>query len=63
MTSLHLLVLALRDRCNIPLERILGHGDVKETRCPGRLFQMEPFLMDLRTAYLKQRLLAPSPSE
>jgi len=63
MTSLHLLVLALRDRCNIPLERILGHGEVKETQCPGRLFQMELFLMDLRTAYLKHRVLAPGPSE
>jgi hypothetical protein len=63
MTSLQMLVLTLRDRCNIPLERILGHCDVKNTRCPGRLFPMEAFLMDLRTAYVKYRLMAPGPSD
>jgi N-acetyl-anhydromuramyl-L-alanine amidase AmpD len=63
MTSLQLLVLALRDRCNIPLERVIGHGELKETHCPGRFFPMETFLMDLRTGYVKHRLLAPPPND
>jgi hypothetical protein len=57
MTSLQMLVMALRDRYDIPLERIVGHGELKNTRCPGRLFPLEAFLMDLRQAYLKSRVL------
>jgi len=61
MASLEVLVLTLRDRYNIPLERIIAHGELKNTQCPGRLFPMEAFLMDLRQAYLKSHL-ATSPS-
>jgi hypothetical protein len=63
MTALHLLVTALRDGCKIPLDRIVGHGELKETACPGRLFPMDLFLMDLRAAYVKHRLLATVPAE
>jgi len=63
MTSLEMLVQSLRDKCSIPLDRVLGHSDLKSTQCPGRLFPMETFLMDLRTAYVKHRLMAPSPAE
>jgi hypothetical protein len=59
MASLEMLVLALRDRYDIPLERILGHGELKNTRCPGRLFPLEAFLMEVRQSYLKTRLQGP----
>jgi len=48
MASLEMLVLALRNRYQIPLDSIFGHGELKNTRCPGRLFPMETFLMTLR---------------
>jgi hypothetical protein len=61
MTALTMLVLALREQCNIPIDRIAGHGDLKETLCPGRLFPMERFLLDLHKASVKG-LLAPARS-
>ena len=60
MTSLEILVLALSRRYEIPLDRIVGHGELKNTQCPGRLFPMEKFLMDLREASIDRQLLAPS---
>jgi len=48
MASLEMLVLALRNRYQIPLDSIFGHGELKNTHCPGRLFPMETFLMTLR---------------
>jgi N-acetyl-anhydromuramyl-L-alanine amidase AmpD len=62
MAALEMLDLALRERHRIALENILGHGELKNTRCPGRLFPMETFLMDLRQAHLK-RLRVPASSE
>ena len=56
MAALQGLVQALRTHYGIPLERIVGHGEVKNTDCPGRLFPMEPFLMDLRQAAIRSRL-------
>jgi len=62
MAALEMLVLALRERHRIALEDILGHGELKNTRCPGRLFPMETFLMDLRQGHLK-RLRVPASSD
>jgi N-acetyl-anhydromuramyl-L-alanine amidase AmpD len=56
MTSLQLLVMSLRDRYNIPLELIVGHSEINNTHCPGMLFPMEAFLMDVREAYLMKRI-------
>jgi hypothetical protein len=56
MTSLQLLVMSLRDRYNIPLELIVGHSEVNNTHCPGMLFPMEAFLMDVRETYLMKRI-------
>ena len=58
MASLEMLVQTLRGRYDVPLERIVGHGELKNTRCPGRLFPMQEFLMDLRQECLKNRLEA-----
>ncbi len=58
MASLEMLVQALRTRYDVPLEQIVGHGELKNTHCPGRLFPMQDFLMDLRQVYLKSRLEA-----
>jgi len=64
MAALQLLVQALRARYGIPLERIVGHGEVKNTDCPGRLFPMESFLMDLRQAAIRDHLQrAPAESD
>ena len=57
MVALERLVQALRTRYDIPLERVLGHGELKNTQCPGKLFPMDDFLMDLRQAYLRTRLM------
>ena len=55
MTSLERLILALQDRYNIPLERVLAHSDVdSKVRCPGLLFPMEPLLRELRQAHLER---------
>jgi N-acetylmuramoyl-L-alanine amidase len=54
--TLELLIVVLRERYNIPLEFVLGHGELKNTHCPGLLFPMETVLMDLRQAYLTKRL-------
>ena len=56
MASLEMLVRVLRDRYGIGLDRIVGHGELKNTKCPGRLFPMETFLMALREAHLKRHL-------
>jgi len=52
MAALTLLVVALRERYDIPIDRIGGHRDFKETKCPGRYFPMDRFLMDLHQSYL-----------
>jgi N-acetyl-anhydromuramyl-L-alanine amidase AmpD len=56
MAALEILTLALRDRYEVPLERIVGHGEVKNTQCPGRKFPMDAFLLEVRRAYLKERI-------
>ena len=56
MASLEMLVLALRQRYGIGLEGIVGHGELKNTQCPGRLFPMETLLMDLRQMHLRHYL-------
>ena len=48
MASLEMLVQVLRERYNVPLERIIGHGELKNTKCPGKRFPLEAFLMALR---------------
>ena len=58
MASLEMLVLALAERYHIPLDRIVGHGELKNTKCPGRLFPLEAFVMDLRQAAIRKRLQA-----
>ena len=60
MVALERLVLLLRDRYDMALEDVVGHGELKNTRCPGRRFPMESFLMDLRRAALHRRLQADS---
>ncbi len=62
MASLEMLVLALCDRYGIGLDSVVGHGELKNTKCPGRLFPLEAFLMDVRKTRLKRRLGArPGP--
>jgi N-acetyl-anhydromuramyl-L-alanine amidase AmpD len=61
MVALERLVLRLRDRYDIALEDVVGHGELKNTACPGRRFPMESFLMDLRQAALRRRLQGGSP--
>ena len=60
MASLEMLVLALGDRYGIGLDRIVGHGELKNTKCPGRLLPLQTFLMDLREVRLKRRLQTPT---
>ena len=60
MASLEMLVLALRNRGRIPLDCVFGHGELKNTRCPGRLFPMEAFLMELRKDHLKRLISTAS---
>ncbi len=62
MTSLQRLILALQDRYNIPLERVLFHSDLEKVHCPGLLFPTEPLLRELRQAHL-EHLLKPTTSE
>jgi len=56
MASLEALVAALAARYRIPLERVVGHGELKNTDCPGTLFPMRTFLWELRRTMLAQRL-------
>jgi N-acetyl-anhydromuramyl-L-alanine amidase AmpD len=63
MASLEMLVLALKKRYQIPLEGIFGHGELKNTRCPGRLFPLETFLMALRQDHLKRLVSNVSAAE
>jgi hypothetical protein len=56
MASLEALVAALAARHRIPLERVVGHGELKNTDCPGTLFPMRTFLWELRQTMLAQRL-------
>jgi len=59
MAALEMLVLALADRYGIPLDHIVGHGELKNTKCPGRLFPLEAFVMDLREAAIRRLLDGP----
>jgi len=63
MASLEMLVRALMSRCRIPLDGVFGHGELKNTRCPGQLFPMETFLMDLRKDHLKRLISAAAAAE
>jgi len=56
MVALERLVIALRNQYAIALVNIVGHGELKNTKCPGRLFPLESFLMDLRQADLQAHL-------
>ena len=56
MVALEQLVIILRRQYDIGLENIVGHGELKNTKCPGRLFPMESFLMDLRQAGIQDHL-------
>jgi len=58
MASLEALVAALAARYHIPLERVVGHGELKNTECPGTLFPMRTFLWELRQTMLAERLRA-----
>jgi len=62
MAGLEALVAALADRYHIPLERVVGHGELKNTECPGTLFPMRTFLWELRQTMLRERL-RPTASE
>lgn len=41
LASLEELVSTLREQFDIPSERLLGHGELKATACPGRYFPLE----------------------
>jgi len=56
MTALERLVTLLAERYAIPLEHIVGHGELKNTACPGRLFPMEALVMALRQARIQRHL-------
>jgi len=56
MVALERLVLLLGERYDIPLSAIVGHGELENTKCPGRHFPMESFLMDVRQARLRRHL-------
>jgi hypothetical protein len=56
MASLERLVILLRARYEIPLDCIYGHGELKNTECPGRLFPLDQFLLDLRRTYIQERI-------
>jgi hypothetical protein len=56
MASLEALTAALADRYHIPLEHVVGHGELKNTECPGTLFPMRTFLWELRQTMLAQCL-------
>jgi len=62
MASLEALVAALAARYHIPLEHVVGHGDLKNTECPGTLFPMKTFVWELRKTMLAERL-RPTASE
>jgi N-acetyl-anhydromuramyl-L-alanine amidase AmpD len=61
MVALERLVLALCRRYGIGLDAVIGHGELKNTKCPGRLFPMEAFVMDLRQAMLLHHLQDAEP--
>ncbi|MBN2211113.1 MAG: N-acetylmuramoyl-L-alanine amidase [Sedimentisphaerales bacterium] len=46
--SLAKLVSFLQDRYDIPRSQIKGHGDVDNTKCPGRLFSFPQFFAHLQ---------------
>jgi len=56
MASLEALVAALAVRFHIPLERVVGHGELKNTECPGTMFPMRTFLWELRQTMLAESL-------
>ncbi|MDK1031590.1 MAG: peptidoglycan recognition family protein, partial [Planctomycetia bacterium] len=45
----------LRKQYDIPLENVLGHGEVKNTACPGRNFNFARFIDALRKRALRGR--------
>ena len=57
--SLKSLVVALAARYRIPLANIVGHGELKNTACPGNQFPMKTFLWEVRKAYLDGRVARP----
>ena len=54
------LVGELRSRHDIDPERIVGHGDVKATACPGRLFPLDEIRAAVQTAALPTSTRFPS---
>jgi len=56
MVAMERLVLALGERYDIPLSSMVGHGELENTKCPGRHFPMESFLMDVRQALIRRHL-------
>lgn len=46
--ALERLVAFLQSYCGIPAERILGHADVRDTSCPGKLFPAARFFAPRR---------------
>lgn len=49
MASLAKLVRYLMDRCQIPESRVVTHGTVDQTHCPGRYFSRTQLLLAVRT--------------
>ncbi len=56
MESLVLLLRLLRARYQVPIERIVGHGELKNTHCPGKLFPMDHLLWRLRAEYIEEQV-------
>jgi N-acetyl-anhydromuramyl-L-alanine amidase AmpD len=60
MTRLQGLILALQNRYNIPMERVLAHSDVERVHCPGLLFPTDQLLRELRQAHLERLVKSPT---
>ncbi len=56
MESLFLLLYLLRDRYGVPIERVVGHGELKTTDCPGKLFPMHDLLRQIRSEYIEEQI-------
>ena len=48
MHTLVVLCRHLRDRYNIPLDRVVRHSDIGRTECPGNRFPYDEFLRQLQ---------------
>ena len=52
------LALALMQECHIPLVRVVGHGEVDDTTCPGENFSMWDLRSRLRNAHWEKHSLS-----